>query len=193
MQAVRWRFSTNNLKAWQEESGNHTLTKWADAIKQLHPLQQSKFLSYLFITDALLLFHLARHSGSLRKGMELAWKKIGKKNVHTVWKMYLLHSFIDEIWDSNVIQRWVFHRMRQQRLSSSHSLLGTLQGHSHCIITLWTLTYFLMTMAWVICVHHTPDTSIPAGIWKKLNTRACSILTSLIQFSFNNNNKSLLI
>lgn len=120
-------------------------------------------------------------------------KKIGKKNVHTVWKMYLLHSFMDEIWDSNVIQRWVFHRMRQQRLSSSHSLLGTLQGHSHCIITLWTLTYFLMTMPWVISVHHTPDTSIPAGIWKKLNTRACSILTSLIQFSFNNNNKSLLI
>lgn len=26
-------------------------------------------------------------------------------------------------------------------------------------------------MSWVISVHHTPDTSISAGIWKKQNTR----------------------
>lgn len=176
-----WRFSTDNLKAWQQESGYQTLTKQADAIKQLHALQDSKFFILSIccrssITSPLsqaLLLPQGRYGIGIKK-------KNRKEKCFLLFEKCMFPRFMAEIWDSKVIQEPGVTKSEAivSILSSSHNLPGT--------ATLSALSKPKLTSYWQShgssqCTKPLPS-ALPSGMRKVKLKRLVLCCTSLRQF-----------
>ena len=134
---------------------------------------RASFSSYLFIADPLLLLHLGRHSSSFRKGMELAWKKIGKKSVSYCLKNVSASQFYE--WNrgfwcnsgAGSYREWDNSSKITQQSHSAQHAAGTQPLHQHSVNP-YLLSKDKVTAH--LCTTSLPP-AIPAGVRKQRNMR----------------------